>query len=263
MEQTRRGEWNITDALKTYPARPSFDILSVAGCDLKNTFEPRHVARSVVKNIERLLPDFALTGKKVGVIGHGAIGKAVCQQLRAEHCIVEVFDLEETKQLEAQQGGFAVSESAADLVKRARLVIGTSGREAIKRAEFLAMQHGTYLVSTSSEQYEFDLNELKALSSEQIPFPLYGPRAGTAYSLRGDPPAKQVILLADGYPINFWGMESMPNQVSDLVLSLLLLAIGAVGAGNAATETGVIDSATVNKIADYFGVARLHNQYYK
>ena len=96
------------------------------------------------------------------------------------------------------------------------------------RREILALDHQTYLVSASSDRWEFAVTELDNLSSQNKDIVEGGRRIGTAYLLRGT--KKTVNLLADGTPINFWSSESMPNQVSDLILSLIFLSAVEVAA---------------------------------
>ena len=142
-------------------------------------------------------------------------------------------------------------------VKNKLLVIGCSGETSIGREEILSLSHGTYLVSASSDQREIGLMELEALSSSKKPLKNEnGIKIGTSYTICGQ--NKVIHLVADGFPINFWYSESMPNQVSDLILSLIYVsAIGLIknGFGNGFQNT--------DEISKRYEVARIYEQIYR
>jgi len=257
VEQTTRGIRNIENALSKLeqPCSFSVPVLSVARSELKTKFEPPHVADAVFRNIRRVLGDMDLRGKKVALLGYGAIGEMMSERLKSEHMRVTVYDPNDARRLVASQSGCEVCASPREAVQEKFLVIGSSGECAVGRDEILALKHMTHLVSASSEQYEFAIHELDALSGGRTrPYSPQGEIVGTVFTLRKE--EKEVILLANGYPINFWGFESMPNQASDLVLSLLLLASVTLASGLA--EQSGIDVETVNKLATEYSVASLY-----
>ena len=49
---------------------------------------------------------------------------------------------------------------------------------------------------------------------------------------------RTVNVLADGFPVNFWGTPSMPNQYGDLIMSHILLATAALAWRNHALRRG-------------------------
>lgn len=257
VEQTTRGIRNVERALSELEQHrvSSIPVLSVAGSQLKAEFEPPHVADAVVRNIRRVLEHIALRGKEVALLGYGTIGEALAERLEAERTHITVYDPNNNRRLVAAQSGYRVCDTATEVVREKFLVIGSSGECAVGRDEILALRHRAHLVSASSEQYEFGIKELYALSGGRAePYAPQGEVVGTVFKLRKD--EKEIILLANGYPINFWGFDSMPNQASDLVLCLLLLASFAIASG--LVKQSGIDEEAVDRLAKEYQVASLY-----
>jgi len=259
VEQTTRGSRNITTVLKETARGEKIPVLSVADSELKRTFEPPHVAAAVVQNIKNFLPDVNFRGKKAGLLGYGSIGEKIAERLRFESMKVTIYDADQEKLLKASQEGYEIARTSRELVRNSSLIIGSSGNLTIGRNEILELQHGAYLVSASSEQYEFCIGELINLSGgREEKLIINGRIVGTKYVIRRyDNP--EIFLLADGYPINFWGMESMPNQASDLVLTLLLLPLVELSQGN--LKHGGLDAESVNEIAKKYQLAELYRKF--
>lgn len=250
VEQTTRGHDNIQGALSQLVLQPPIPVLSPAKSTLKREFEPPHIARAFLANLRTLEPDINRSLSRVALIAYGAIGKAIADKLRqAENAHVTIFDTAHDRLLDARQHGFAIVNSAKDACTNAELVIGCSGKTSIGRAELLNLQNGTSICSASSEQYEIDLEELKAISKNHRPAAF-----GSEHDLVN---GRTIKLLANGYPLNFWGMESMPNEASDLVLCLLFLAITHIASNWASLPCG-LDTTKVDKLGTQFGVARLY-----
>lgn len=241
VEQTTRGIRN-DEAIKEI----QFPVISVATSKLKGTFEPQYIGKAVVENIKRLLPDIALNGKTVGIFGFGTIGREVAEWFKSNKSIVSVYDLSAENSLSAQQSGFLLSSSPEQNGQNKNFVIGASGNESINSRVIANLTHGTYLVSASSELYEIDIDELTRLQSHTSVLNKSGGEViGTDFEL---PPSKRIIhVIANGYPINFWGFESMPNEASDLIMSLIFLCACELGSGSSYAKG--IDAESVNTIA--------------
>ncbi len=256
VEQTTRGIRN-DDAI----GEIQFPVISVATSKLKGTFEPQYIGRAVVENIKRLLPDISLNGKNVGLFGYGTIGREIADWFRSNKSIVTVFDLSPENRLLAQQNGFLLASSPEENATNKNFVIGASGNESINSKVIANLTHGTYIVSASSELYEVDIDELTRLQSSTTQLKQQGGEIiGTDFEL---PPSKKVIhVIANGYPINFWGFESMPNEASDLIMSLIFLCACELGSGSMYAKG--IDAESVNVLASNFNLAdkflEIHNQ---
>jgi S-adenosylhomocysteine hydrolase len=144
------------------------------------------------------------------------------------------------------------ADSPVDAVRGKGLVVGASGNRSIDSTVIAALSHNTYVVSASSEQYEIDVEELEQQQKRRVPLvDDTGRPVGTSYSL---PSGNRTIhLVANGYPVNFWGSESMPEQAADLIMSLILLSLVEVAQGSYAKPG--LDSDAVNEIADKYKLA--------
>jgi len=254
VEQTTRGIRN--DRLIKMHA---FPIIAIPGSKLKDTFEPPHVARAVVDNIQRLLPDKNFSGKSALVVGYGSIGEQIALQLRDSlRMNVSVHDSDDAKLIKAQQYGFNIQANLIEGIKGKLVVVGATGETVVARSEILAMEHNVCLVSASSEQWEFCIPELDALSSEKCDLCYGTDKIGTKYKIRNT--GREVNLIADGYPINFWATESMPNEVSDLIMSLMFVCTVEV-ATSSSLPLG-INQDIVNDLAERYELARIYLEYH-
>ena len=245
VEQTTRGIRN--DRLITELEMP---VLNVAESTVKNNMEPPYVADAVIKNIENLVTDEKLRGKRAAIIGYGTIGAAISERLNNLGMHVTVYDPSPDKRSLARDKSYDVIEEAYNAVKNQLLVIGCSGEMSISRREISNLDHKTYLVSASSDQKEIGLIELRSMSQKNNELLVDEKRIGTSYTLRGQK-EKIINLLADGYPINFWYSESMPNQVSDLILAYIFLCGLELGSNDSRFDNGIIQ---VNDIATSHGL---------
>ena len=255
VEQTTKGIRNDEEIDELL-----FPVISIPGSDLKDTFEPPHVARAVVNNIQKLLGNKNLNGRKVLVIGFGNIGEQVALQLRDTLKMqVSIYDLDNTKLVKAQQYGFDTEENLVAGVKGKFLIVGVTGETVIRKSEILAMEHNVYLISASSEQWEFCISELDALSSEKIDLYSDSEKIGTRYKIRNT--EKHVNLIADGYPINFWRTESLPNEVSDLIMCLIFISALEI-ATNQSLPPG-IDCNIANRLTERYELSKIYLEYHK
>jgi S-adenosylhomocysteine hydrolase len=255
VEQTTRGIRN-NQLIKTL----LFPVISIPGSNLKDTFEPPHVARAVVSNIQKLLPNINFSSRHVMVIGYGSIGEQISLFLRDTlKMSISIYDTDLTKLVKADQHGFKTEKNITSGVKDKFLIVGATGETVIGRSEILAMAHNVYLVSASSEQWEFCISELDALSSERANLMRDREKIGTRYKIRNT--EKYINLVADGYPINFWKSESMPNEVSDLIMALIF--VSAIEIANKSSLTRVIDSDLCNKLAERYEISKIYFDYHK
>jgi adenosylhomocysteinase len=257
VEQTARGIWNTEKWLKeNFSKKLQFPVISVATSKLKGEFEPIYIGKAAVKNIEKMLPNIMFNGKNVGLFGYGTIGKEVAAWFRKNNSIISVFDLDSNKKLAAKQEGYIISTSAAENAKNKTFIVGSSGKCSIDSTVISNLMHSCYILSVSSEQYEIDIDELSAKSKkEEDLFSDDSKLIGTKFHLSVPSPEGRIVnLLANGYPINFWGMESMPEQASDLILSLILLSAIELALGN--LKENKIDNESVNNLADNYEVSK-------
>lgn len=169
VEQTTRGIMNAKDLLDSGEVKKiRMPILSVAGSNLKAKFEPLYIAKAVISNISRMLPNMSWAGKEVGVFGYGSIGQKLCEWLLRSDSNVTVCEPSGEKALMAhQKGGIRFVRNANQAAADKAVVIGTSGRQSINKDIIPYLKHNVYIVSASSDQYEIDQNELRRLANHE------------------------------------------------------------------------------------------------
>lgn len=217
VEQTSKGIKRIKQ-IQLLLNSLEFPVLNVAESEIKSEFEPPAIAETVIRNIKNLLIDIKLRGKIATVIGYGRIGKQIAIRLReSEKMKVCVYDSDPEKLASAHDESFETDEYLPNLLKSSYLIIGATGNMTIGENEILCLNNGSILVSASSDQEEIGISILKILSREDP----VEKCIGNEYILINE---NKILLLGRGYPINFFGTESIPNEISDLVLAELYLS---------------------------------------
>lgn len=250
VEQTTNGIRN-DEALNNL----KIPVVNVAKSDFKDKHEAPSVGKSIVYNIQRILEHRGLhyPGMTAGVIGFGAIGKAVVSALSDTlSMVVQVADSNSRLVLEARNLGFKASDRVEDAIRGASLVVGTTGGSrkdnrvypTISKRELGFLSNGAILVSASSDQIEFDIQELEAIASRKNR--IYG--VGTEYFVQRASRVDSYLLVGDGYPINFFRGSGIPNQSIDPILTQLLL--GAVQIASERLRPGVINDLSDQLIED-------------
>ncbi|MBW2731528.1 MAG: NAD-binding protein [Deltaproteobacteria bacterium] len=224
VEQTTGGETLLQKQGVRAPT------LSIARCWSKR-MEAIFIARTATKKIEQAMGRAklgSLSEKKVTVIGGGGVlGLRVAKTLRRRGCDVTIIESSTDGRSEARRAGFNhvySSEPKARLLglKNADLVIGTTGNTSLEMADLRQMKNGAALVSVSSKQIEFPIAELARHAQRKVIGSSPHVRLPTArYSLG----VKQLIVLGDGWPINFDGdVHSVPAEQIQLTRALMLAA---------------------------------------
>jgi S-adenosylhomocysteine hydrolase len=250
VEQTTKGLRNTEDwgkdktSDKNLRGLLQFPLISIPDSNIKTRIEPPLIGNEVVHAIETLTT-FSLFGVRVALLGLGTIGMQVFEHLRAKRAIVTGYDeMDDRRKTEFSMAGGTLASSAAEAVRGKRLVIGCSGRRSVTASVLENVQHGGFVVSGSSDLVEIDIQSLEDRSitkvkfgikdADVVPGQLWG---GTRYALAGQP-IREINLLADGYPVTFWGAQGMPHEGSDLVMTVILVAAAELAARNAQRTAG-------------------------
>ncbi|MFD7323950.1 NAD(P)-dependent oxidoreductase [Streptomyces sp. NPDC059875] len=201
-------------------------LFSVAESDMKAMIESYGIADAAVRNTLRLLPDEKLEGQPALVLGFGRIGHEVARVLDSRRMRVAVFDSDITRLVAAHEEGFLTGRSLEELVRthQPRLVIGCVGSRSFGLQEARLLPPRSFMVSTTSRNFEFALDELREGSTVVTDRGVLG----TSYQLADGP---DILVLGHGMPINFHYAESLSNRYVDLVLAGL--AVGAVALAGA------------------------------
>lgn len=191
-------------------------IASIPSCQLKILVEPPFIGEAVLRNIQQAMFELGsmVRGQKVGIVGFGAIGKAVCDEFDQAGAIIYVCDTQFIKQLEARLSGYMTCGTVANLLSICDIVIGTTGNTSIMFNEGAHIRDGIVLASASSKQVEIDIFEYckNAIEIEQS-------ELSDVLTMKG---LNKIVLLFKGYPANFVLGYSLPLPIIDLVYSLML-----------------------------------------
>jgi S-adenosylhomocysteine hydrolase len=225
VEQTANGIWRDKEIEGTYKIPFSIPIINVADSRIKDKLESPLIGRAVSKNIELIYNKTfrGLAGEKVGIIGFGRTGKKVAEDLKFHGSIVKVYDKDPINQSEAKGAGFELLGSISEVVKECKIIIESTGRTweddraSIERMNILLnFQHGSFFVSASSKRMGIDYVEFeKVIDKAKM---LNIPGLGVRYKLRNN---NEVTLVANGYPVNFFLGESVPDREIAFILALL------------------------------------------
>jgi hypothetical protein len=246
VEQTTRG---LAMASKYFlrSGKLGHPVLSVARSKVKTRYENRFIAQRVIEELAFLLyqrNDF-LSYRDVLVIGYGILGRAIAMALRNMNCHVLVVDTDPEVERAAIQEGFEVARPLSpQIFETLPIVLGATGDVSFTLSMFeqflLSSASRLYLVSASSERVEFSpvirvferTPEERRLLAKALQFlhpiediSVQWTPVGCIYSFSYRGNTREVVLLAEGYPVNLYRSESqsLPSRVFDPVCAELLL----------------------------------------
>lgn len=222
VEQTTKGQRISEEAankkLLKYP------VYSIAKTRFKNNHEAPLIGRTIAENIRRILNNEHFDGRESLVIGYGSIGENVVyyldKYLKTNVSIVE-NNLEKMKNINNKYPCYKTLKKA---LKKCNplIIIGTTGKQSIKYSEIKTLPNKTFLVSSSSDRVEFPMNELE-LKTPAKRISLIYPGI-EKFIIKNGKTNKEIYILAEGYPINFYASSSVPNKSIDPILCLLYLS---------------------------------------
>jgi S-adenosylhomocysteine hydrolase len=221
VEQTTRG---ITEVRSL--AEVKTPVVGVAMSPLKR-FERDKVGLDALANIERLLARLnlpAVAGKHVTVLGYGTIGQGIARALRAAGALVTVYDVDPVKQALAAEHGFGVPRDRAEALGGKHLIVGCTGHRSITRDDLALLSHETVLASASSRDVEIDLSPNRDRDVECVPLLAEGPGDRRFITRVWRLPDKDVVVLRNGFPVNFAGaLENGSYESIQQTQAILLL----------------------------------------
>lgn len=219
VEQTTRGLWK-DERHQDSSGNLMFPVVSIPDCALKRNFEPPFVAEAVVNRLGSIMLNHledSLRDKEVVLVGYGSVGSAVASDLRSQGARVKVWDRVAVRRSAAAAAGFEVLQDEFDF-GNAQIIIGATGAidgPSIKEEHFLrrVVTDQAVLVSVSSRREEIEMPYLeKHAKRTQIR------HVGGRYLL---PDGREITVLADGAPLNFFEAESATSRAMQLILALL------------------------------------------
>ena len=168
------------------------------------------------------------------LVGYGVVGRSCRMALEGRFCRIEAYDTNPRVLRVAEKDGLrAYSKPALEMFSGDTIVIGCVGRPSFGEELFRAFLGGQgtnlYLASGSSKDVEFSwfLRYLAGKEAEIPGLSLEEQETAewyTCYCVRYDGAEKNVYLMAEGKPVNFYrqGVISLTYRVIDLVFTEML-----------------------------------------
>lgn len=229
IEQTRNG----LRAYKQYAMEGSigYPVLTVARSKIKMKIESCYIAQNAVKTTKSFmsLMNQKMIDSKVLLLGYGAVGRYVSKILNHYGCYQYVYDWNSRISQVAKNDGRNVLEKVNKYTfVDNMLLIGTTGNASFTREMLEAYidseADNIILVSVSSKQTEFQVlleNKEKYIAETRV-LKADDCILGIEYQFNNIYRRKKIRVLADGYPINFYGKEHIPLEVIDLIYTEML-----------------------------------------
>lgn len=197
-----------------------FPIIEVASCAAKKILESPFIAEAVVEKLSPLIP-IKNNNLTCGVVGCGAIGKAVANKLLAMGHKVIVYD-QDVNQLKGIKGAIITNELAS-VIAFADYIFGCSGQDITKSIDFIRLSpKDKTFISCSSEDKEF-LSLLQLVQCKHNGKVAATPLNDIEYK---NEMGAIIHILRGGFPINFdESGESVSPQKIQLTRALVLAGV--------------------------------------
>lgn len=210
VEQTTRGITRLNEGYGIYPS-----VINVAGSALKKEIESGFIAEAITQEILHQQP--RTSGKRIGVVGTGNIGKRIITAFHHADVPVTYYDMSRFNSMgSSRRGGLT---SLSEVVEKNDVIIGATGKDFL-RGVVLDKAHGEkWLFSASSADIEF----YSLLNRAGFPSHAFG-------TVRFSPHPQATLCIANGgYPINFNRTREL-ECAEDMQLTRTLLYAGFVQA---------------------------------
>ena len=197
-----------------------FPVIAMATCATKLILESPLIADEI---INKLIPLIPVADKKLvcGVVGYGAIGKAITQKLLSMGHKVMVYDNDHSKV--KNLGTAKATKELVALVGFADYIFGCTGQDITAAIDILNFcSKDKTLISCSSGDEEF-LSLLQLIQQKQNSKILKKPLDDIEYHNEGN---ATIRILAGGFPINFDRQtEASPPEDIQLTRALSVASV--------------------------------------
>ena len=184
--------------------------VNVAGSPAKRWFESKVIAKGITRKV---LTWGTLERRKVGIVGYGAIGKALADAMSAQDADIVVYD----QSREVRSHRYENAASLDELLQKTEIIFGCVGKDVFEGAERLleAAQAPRIFASCSSRDVEF-----RSLFRFSVPTEPPGPFGDVKISAGG-----LHTILNGGFPVNF-DREHEWEEENEVALTRALLLAG-------------------------------------
>lgn len=172
----------------------SFPVINIDGGRLKPAVECRHGVGEGLWQAYTALTGLHLAGRRVAVIGYGAVGTGVAAYARAAGASVTVIERDPIRQLIAQYDGHRTAAPAEALRDTRIVVTATGARHALPLEQIALLPDGATLINAGHHDDEIDVHGMirHAEEVDQVGPHLHRYRLGGRWR----------SLLAGGNPLN-------------------------------------------------------------
>ena len=220
VEQTANGIWRDKELKQL-----NFPVVNVAQSEIKLRLESPLIGKAVSKNIELLYNKTFrdLAGKTIGIIGYGSTGSQIAKYLKCSDTEILVYDNKSERRDDATKNGFTVEYDLYEILKKSDIIVESTGsfwtEDKGEMQKLISnFKNGSYYFSGSSKQLGVNKKILLELidndKSKRIP------GLGMKYTFIGEE-EKKITFVADGYPVNFFLGQSVPDHNISFILAWL------------------------------------------
>jgi len=212
LEITKQGVWvaQQLDQLR-------IPQLNIAQTRLKE-IEGKLVGEAVVAALDTILRElgYATVGRDGLGCGYGWVGKGVARSLQQRGASVSVRDVDSVSLVEAAVDGFTPNRSNT-LCRQPAIVVGASGRCSIDSEIIDQLPDRCFLVSGASKDHEIDIAHLNSRTQKSQRIHEHV-RQCTLDN------GRRLLLVNEGYPVNFTG-ASVPDEIVEFLFAELIMLV--------------------------------------
>ncbi|HLF67228.1 MAG TPA: NAD(P)-dependent oxidoreductase, partial [Gammaproteobacteria bacterium] len=217
VEQTRHGRYSMNEQEARFP------IINAAQSAVKQEIEPLLIQRAMLSRLQGMFDNIDKTKTNIGIVGYGAIGKAVVQYLLANAYKVLVYDQDKTSMQDLPEINHA--ESLRYLIVNSHYIFGCTGQDITKEIDFFSINGWDRHVGSLSSG-DAELNNL-LLKVQQLLDTTADKDATVIVDTTKDVEVKtrrgnRLHILKGGFPVNFAGVDT-PDDPEEFVLTRLIL----------------------------------------
>ena len=233
VEQTTSG---TRQSMSRQGYRYAYPCISIARSDIKMNVESIFIGQRITEELGLMLyeADTFFSFHSVLLIGYGIIGRSCRLALEGRFCHIAAYDTNPCVLQAAQKEGLdTYLEPSPEIFSEDTIVIGCVGSSSFGEEMFRAFLDGKgtnlYLASGSSKEVEFSwfFRYLAEKETEISGLFLEEQRTAkrhTCYRFRYNGSEKNVYIMAEGKPVNFYreGVISLTYRMIDLVFTEML-----------------------------------------